>query len=76
MPFKTKLTSLVNARGLTDSASLKVIRILAVALGAITGLKRFWAVYAILKLQYVMDGTFHKNQIKKNLQPLYIMADE
>ena len=36
MLFKTKLTSLVNTRGLTDNASLKIIRILAVTLGAIT----------------------------------------
>ena len=45
MPFKTKLTALVNGRGLTDSASLKIIKIMAATLGAITDLKLFWAVY-------------------------------
>ena len=38
MPFKTKFTALVNARGLTDSASLKIIRITTVTLRAITDL--------------------------------------
>ena len=41
MPFKTKLTSLVNTRGLTESESLKIIKILAVTLGGITDLKIF-----------------------------------
>ena len=41
MPFKTKRTSLVNIRGLTDSALLIIIRIFAVALGAKTYLKLF-----------------------------------
>ena len=41
MPFKTKFTALVNARGLTDSASLKIIRITAATLRAITDLKLF-----------------------------------
>ena len=42
MPFKTELTSLVNTRGLTDSALLKIIRVLAVKLGAVPDLKLFW----------------------------------
>ena len=41
MPFKTKLTPLVNTRELTDNASLKMIRILAVTLGTTTELKKF-----------------------------------
>ena len=44
MPFKTKLTSLVNTRGLTESASLKIIRIMAITLGAITDLNIFGGV--------------------------------
>ena len=44
-PFKTKLTTLVNARGPTDRASLKIVRITAATLGAITDLNVCWAVY-------------------------------
>ena len=41
MPFKTKLTSPVYTKGLTDCASLKIIRITTVTLGAITDLNVF-----------------------------------
>ena len=41
MPFKTKFTALVNARGLADSASLKIIRITVATLRAIADLKPF-----------------------------------
>ena len=35
-PFKTKLTSLVNTQGLTDRASLKIVVIVALTVGALT----------------------------------------
>ena len=47
MPFKTKFAKLVNARGLTESASLKITRITAATLTAITDRKLFWAVYML-----------------------------
>ena len=41
MPFKTKFTALVTVQGLTDGASLKIIRIMAATLGGITDLNPF-----------------------------------
>ena len=42
MLFPTKLTSLINIRGLIDSASLKIITITNVTVGATSDLKLFW----------------------------------
>ena len=41
IPLKTRLTSLVNMQGLTDSASLEIITIIPVTVEAITDLKLF-----------------------------------
>ena len=41
MPFKTKFTTLVDARGLADTASLKIIKMTTATLGAIADLELF-----------------------------------
>ena len=53
MLFPTKLTSLINTRGLIDSASLEIITITDVTVGATSDLKLFWGgVYKYLKMSF------------------------
>ena len=47
LALQNKFTSMVDTRGLTDSASLKIITHNGPTVGTISDLKLFWAVYII-----------------------------
>ena len=57
MPFKTKLTSLFNIQGLTDTVRQEVIKITIVT---VTNLKlSVWCMYADMIL-FMKNGGYHK----------------
>ena len=60
MPFKTQFTALVNARALTDNASIKIIRITAATLGDINDLKHFWGRCIIIYFQIRSLGPWQR----------------
>ena len=81
MPLKAILTSLVNMQGLTDSASLEMITIIPVTVGAITDLKLFGWCSCNKKchasrpwmscLSFVIPTNCHENLPRKSTQRDY-----